>query len=140
MVSTGNVFADTAYWIALVDARDSYRDRAQAWTAHVTGTITTTTFVLTETANALCRVPWRAELVRLIENLEESPDVRIIEVDAALWQDGWALYFARPDKSWSLTDCISFVVMQNEGLTDALTTDVHFEQSGFKALLRLDNS
>ncbi len=55
-----------------------------------------------------------------------------------LWQRGWNLYRSRPDKGWSLTDCISFVVMQDARLVDALTTDEHFKQSGFRAVLLED--
>lgn len=131
-----NVFADTAYWIALIDSRDSYRAAAQGWTRRISGSIYTTSSVLTETANALSRAPWRAELVRLLNNLQSESDVIAVTEDAALWQRGWALYKSRPDKSWSLTDCISFIVMQDYRLTDALTTDAHFEQAGFHALLR----
>jgi hypothetical protein len=47
-----------------------------------------------------------------------------------------ALYGERMDKDWPLTDCISFVVMQREGITDALTGDRHFEQAGFVPLLK----
>ena len=52
-----------------------------------------------------------------------------------LFEAGCDLYEQRPDKEWSLTDCISFVVMHNHGLTDALTADRHFQQAGFQALL-----
>jgi predicted nucleic acid-binding protein len=81
--------------------------------------------VLLDTANALARPAWRASAVALIEHLEQRPDVQIIPLDVALWQRAWDLYRNRPEKGWSLTDCISFIVMQDAGLTDALTTDVH---------------
>ena len=58
-----------------------------------------------------------------------------MDATSELFERGLALYNARPDKEWSLTDCISFVVMADEGLTDALTGDRHFEQAGFTALL-----
>ena len=59
-------------------------------------------------------------------------------VEPALWEGGWELYRNRPDKAWSLTDCISFLVMQQGGLTDALTADEHFRQAGFRAVLLED--
>jgi predicted nucleic acid-binding protein len=67
--SLGDVFANTAYWIALVVKQDQYHQRARAWTAHITGRITTTALVLLETANALARPAWRASAVALIEHL-----------------------------------------------------------------------
>ena len=68
--------------------------------------------------------------------LRSESDAKIIAPEPGLFDQGCQLYFSRPDKEWSLTDCISFVVMQREGLTDALTGDRHFEQAGFHALLR----
>jgi hypothetical protein len=60
----------------------------------------------------------------------------IIPAEPQLYEEGIALYRARPDKDWSLTDCISFVVMKARGITEALTGDHHFEQAGFVALLK----
>jgi predicted nucleic acid-binding protein len=133
--SPGDVFADTVYWIALVVEQDQHHERARAWTLHLTGRITTTALVLLEAANALARPAWRASAVDLIEHLRQRPDVAIVPVDPALWERGWELYRDRPDKGWGLTDCVSLVVMQEAGLTDALTTDEHFRQAGFRALL-----
>jgi uncharacterized protein len=131
----GDVFADTVYWIALVVKQDQHHPRARAWTPCITGRITTTALVLLETANALARPAWRSSAVALIEHLRQRPDVRIVPPEPALWERGWELYRDRPDKGWSLTDCVSFLVMQEAGLTDALTTDEHFLQAGFRAVL-----
>jgi predicted nucleic acid-binding protein len=68
--------------------------------------------------------------------MRSDPSVKIIPSDSGLFAAGLKLYEARPDKEGSLADCISFVVMQREGLTDALTGDQHFTQAGFRALLR----
>ncbi len=100
--------------------------------------MTTTGAVLLETANALARPAWRAGAVALIDHLRRRPDVQVVALDAALWERGWELYRTRPDKGWSLTDCTSFLVMQDSGLTDALITDEHFRQAGFRALLLED--
>jgi len=136
--SLGDVFADAVYWIALVVKQDAYHERARAWTPRITGSITTTTLVLLETANALARPAWRASAVALIEHLRQRADVHISPPEPALWERGWDLYRNRPDKAWSLTDCVSFLVMQETGLTDALTTDEHFRQAGFRAVLLED--
>ena len=133
-----DVFEDTVYWIALVVKQDQYHPRAQGWTPCITGRITTTGAVLLETANALARPAWRTSAVALIEHLRQRPDVHIIPLEPALWERGWDLYRNRPDKGWSLTDCTPFLVMQDAGLTDALTTDEHFRQAGFRALLLED--
>jgi predicted nucleic acid-binding protein len=136
--SLGAVFADTAYWIALLVKQDQYHERARAWTPLINGRITTTGLVLLETANTLARPAWRASAVALIEHLQQRPDVDIVPPEPALWPRGWTLYRDRPDKGWSLTDCVSFLVMQEARLTDALTTDEHFRQAGFRAVLLED--
>jgi uncharacterized protein len=134
----GDVFADTVYWIALVVKQDQNHERARAWTPLITGRITTTAVVLLETANGLARPTWRASAAALVAHLRQRPDVHIVPAEAALWERGWDLYRSRPDKGWSLTNCISFVVMQEAGLRDALTTDEHFRQTGFRAVLLED--
>jgi uncharacterized protein len=78
----------------------------------------------------------RAEVVSTINELRADKDVEIVSLNTSLIADGLALYARRPDKQWSLTDCISFVVMEREGIADALTGDRHFEQAGFTVLLK----
>ena len=73
--------------------------------------------------------------VALIDHLLQRSDVEVAPLSVDLWQRGWTLYRDRPDKAWSLTDCVSFLVMQERGLADALTADEHFRQAGFRALL-----
>jgi predicted nucleic acid-binding protein len=68
--------------------------------------------------------------------LENDDQVKIVPASHELFRHGLTLYFQRPDKKWFLTDCISFAVMAENGLKDALTGDRHFEQAGFTALLR----
>jgi hypothetical protein len=99
------------------------------------GRLVTTDWVLTEVADALSDPKNRAECVALIDDLRRSPSIEIEPASRKLFDIGWDLYRRRPDKDWSLTDCISFVVMQERGITDALTGDRHFEQAGFRALL-----
>lgn len=132
------MFADTSFWIALVIKQDQYHAKAQAWSQHIAGRIFTTPAILLETANALARPSWRAHGVALIDHVQSRPDVVVQEMTPDLWQRGWVLYRNRPDKAWSLTDSISFIVMQDTGLTDALTGDEHFRQAGFRALFLED--
>ncbi len=134
----GDVLADTTYWIALVVKQDQYHDRAQRFSLRITGRIITTAAVLLETANALSRPSWRAAGVALLDHLQQRTDVSILSLSADLWQRGWEVYRSRNDKARSLTDCVSFLAMQDAGLHDALTADDHFRQAGFKAVLLED--
>ena len=72
----------------------------------------------------------------LYRSLVNHPRVKIVAAETRLFQRGVELFEQRRDKDWSLTDCLSFVVMQDEGITQALTGDKHFEQAGFTALLK----
>jgi predicted nucleic acid-binding protein len=91
---------------------------------------------LTEVADALAAPSDRAEFLRLLQALRDDPRCTIVPASQDLFERGVRFYAERADKGWSLTDCISFVVMQEHGLTDALTGDHHFEQAGFRILLR----
>jgi hypothetical protein len=130
------VFADTFYFLALSNTRDEAHSRAAAWTRTFAGRLVTTAWVLTEYANHMSNPRNRQEFIALLRDLRASDRVTIVPADQSLWDDGVRLYAARPDKEWSLTDCISFVVMERDGLRDALTGDHHFEQAGFVALLK----
>lgn len=98
--------------------------------------LVTTEWVLAEVADALAASASRRLAASFIRDLSQDPKVKIIPATTDLFQRGLQLYEERPDKQWSLTDCISFVAMQDKSLTDALTGDEHFAQAGFKALLR----
>ena len=131
------VFADTYYFLALVNANDPGHARTLAFTKAFTGRMVTTAWVLVEMADALAfSAPGRAEFFSTWNDLHADRDAEIIGCDDRLLADGIQLYSQRPDKEWSLTDCISFVVMQRRGITEALTKDRHFEQAGFIALLK----
>jgi predicted nucleic acid-binding protein len=96
----------------------------------------TTAWVLTEVADGLVEERAISRFLDFYDQLQTRTDVAIIACADDLFRDGLELYRRRLDKEWSLTDCISFVVMQQHGLTDALTADHHFEQAGFTALLK----
>lgn len=118
--------------------RDQYHAIAQACVDRMAGRITTTDAVLLETANALSPLSMRKHAVRLVTRLRRQSEVEIVAFDEPLMQRAWQMYCDRSDKSWSLTDCISFIVMQERNIQSALTSDHHFEQAGFQILLRED--
>ena len=95
-----------------------------------------TEFVLVELGNGFHLPADRALFHDFTENLLADPNVTVVPASPDLFRAGLDLYGRRLDKEWSLTDCTSFVVMREQGLTEALTGDHHFEQAGFKALLR----
>ena len=129
-------FADTHFWIALLSERDVAHGAAQRWQAEGgLREVVTTSWVLVEVADGMSRAAERETCATLIEYLRGAPAIRIIPATEQLLWRGFELYRKRSDKAWSLTDCISFVVMADEGLTDALTGDRHFEQAGYRALL-----
>lgn len=130
------VFADTYFYLALLGRDDADRERAQAIASTLRARTVTTAWVLVEVANALADPPSRSLYTELAAQLRKSPFVEVIPASDDLLRRGEELYAARPDKGWSLTDCISFVVMTDRGLTEALTADHHFEQAGFIALLK----
>jgi predicted nucleic acid-binding protein len=130
-------FADAYYFLALRNPKDEGHARAVAVTGQLRGrTLVTTTWVLTEVADALAKPANRAGFVALMKALSSNPGVQIIPPTQALFERGMQFYASRPDKGWSLTDCISFVVMSEQRITEALTGDHHFEQAGFVALLK----
>jgi predicted nucleic acid-binding protein len=128
------VFADTFYYIALLDANDSTHETAVAATRELKSTVTTA-WVLLELANTLSASRHRGVFARFLDRLRANPNVIIYEAEREVFDLGVDLYQNRDDKEWSLTDCISFVVMTREGITEALTGDHHFEQAGFSILL-----
>ena len=131
-----DVFADTFYYFALLSPSDVTHQRAAALTPMLQGRIVTTAWIITELAAAFSAPPRRARCLDLIDHLYADPQIIIIPSAPELFDAGLALYRNRPDKEWSLTDCISFIVMEREGITEALTGDHHFEQAGFTALLK----
>lgn len=134
----GDVFADSVFWIAVVVRADQYHLRAQAWSQRIAGRIVTTRPVLLEVAATLSRPAWRAAAVSLLDHIQNRTDIVIRGIDDDLWTRGWLLYRSRPDKGWSLTDFISFLVMEDSRLSMALTADEHFSQAGRQAVLLND--
>lgn len=130
------VFADTHYFIALLSPDDVAYPKARGATLQQSATLVTTAWVLTELASTLSKRRFRKHFLATLQRLRNDPDVVIVDADSELFESGIDLFAARSDKDWSLTDCISFVVMDQRGISEALTGDHHFEQAGFRALLR----
>lgn len=128
-------FADTFFYLALLHEDDEAHIAAVTLSERLRSRIVTTAWVLTELADALCSLPHRRAVCEFISLLRTDPNTEIIAPAEALFTRGLEMYSKRPDKEWSLTDCISFVVMTERGLTEALTGDHHFQQAGFQALL-----
>lgn len=134
-------FLDAAYAIALSVESDAHHQRAEELADQILTNQTplvTTRAVLLEIGNALSKLRYRLAASELLDALERDPQVELVLITEELYQQALALFCSRLDKEWGLIDCVSFIVMQERGLTNALTTDEHFEQAGFRALLRLN--
>ena len=132
------VFLDAAYAIALSVPKDSYHQRAVLLADELEASKTrlvTTRAVMLEIGNALSKQRYRHAAMELLRSLEADPNVTIVPLSEDLYARALRLYRGRPDKDWGLTDCISFIAMQGRKITEALTTDEHFQQAGFRALL-----
>ena len=128
-------FADTFYFLALANEADGCHERARGVSRDRTRPFVTTAWVLTEVADAMARRKDRPTFLRLLDDLVSDPRITIVPPTQELFERGIELYAQRPDKDWSLTDCISFAVMRQMHITEALTGDSHFEQAGFTTLL-----
>jgi len=132
------IFIDTAFVYAVINPRDQWHEKAVEWQRKIEAEklyLLTTEFVLAEIADGLSAVNFRRDAWRAIHILQENPYVKIVPASSELFAQALNLYQQRPDKNWGLTDCTSFVMMTENNLTEALTTDEHFRQAGFKALL-----
>jgi predicted nucleic acid-binding protein len=130
------VFADAYYYLAFLIADDAAHGRAVRLSKTLAAPTLTTTWVLTEVGDGLSAPKHRFGFVHLLRSLAKDLTCTILPPSKMLFDQGFELYARRLDKSWSLTDCISFVVMREHGITDALTGDHHFEQAGFNILLK----
>jgi uncharacterized protein len=131
-------FADTFYWVALLLRRDRWHERVTAFnhTLRRDDTLVTTDAVVLEFLGAFSSAGsyLRQQAVTHVEAMLSNPYIRVVEVTRARLLEGLTLYEARPDKEYSLTDCISMQTMRRESLTEVLTNDHHFTQEGFHIL------
>ena len=133
------LFADTFYWVAILSPRDPFHARVMSWGSNLgTTRLVTTDEILTEALNWFSGAGpyWRSKAAIFIHNLRNDPSVDVLPKTRAEFDAALALYEGRPDKGYSLTDCGSMLLMRERRLSEALTTDRHFEQEGFIALLR----
>ena len=136
---TDSVFLDAAYAIALSSPADQFHSIAVSLAEQLetAGThMVTTPAVLLEIGNALAKLQHRRAAAQLLASLCSDPNVEIVPFSDQLFAQGLELFSERPDKEWGFTDCVSFVIMRARGIMGALTTDEHFQQAGFRALLR----
>jgi uncharacterized protein len=133
------VFLDTGYAIALANRADQYHAAALSLATDLETAkthIVTTRAVLLEIGNALGRLRYRMAGIQLLTALLSDPAVTIVSLTDDLFTRAFVLYQQRLDKEWGLIDCVSFVVMGDHRLREALTPDEHYEQAGFRALLK----
>ena len=133
------VFLDSSHLIALASTGDEYHQKSIELADAVCASgrrVVTTEAVLLEVGNSLARLRYRPGGVALLRSLTNDESAMIEPVSTALFHRALDPYEARIDKEWGLVDCLSFIVMWDRGLTEALTSDEHFEQAGFVALLR----
>ncbi len=129
------VFVDSFYYLALLNPDDQYHAAALEITRSLSGRHVTSHWVLMEVADALSRPQVRQEAALFIRERLSDSSTTVIDDLSTWFHQGLSLFEQRPDKSWSLTDCISFQIMHSRGIREALTGDRHFEQAGFTALL-----
>jgi predicted nucleic acid-binding protein len=126
-----NCFADTWFYIALLDRDDQHHRQVVEFLDAREVMFITTRWVLAEVGNALGGTALRGNVTTLLNDLERDPSTVIVKHSDDLYRKGLKLFSARPDKNWSLTDCISFEAMKELQVGEVLTGDHHFTQAGF---------
>lgn len=132
------IFIDTAAWLALVNKSDEFHERAKAVREDLfkkEAEFVTTNQIVIEVSNSLSKARFRESAIKLIDSIGESKDITVVWIDEGIYAHGWEKYKSKSDKEWSFTDCMSFVIMEEERIQEAFTTDHHFEQAGFIKLL-----
>lgn len=133
------LLADTGYWIALLNPKDDLHRRAREISASLgSARIVTSQMILAELLNDFAGRGEKPRMAakHLVEQINVSPRVFVVSQTAEQFGAAMVLYGERCDKSWSLTDCASYLIMTSLSIKEALTYDKHFEQMGFTALLR----
>lgn len=133
-----SIFADTSYWIALLNPKDYLGAEARAFNRgmHPFRIVTTDEVVIEVPAHFSDQGPhWRTKAVAWVRKVLQDRDITVVQQSRESLLHGLALYSRRPDKAYSLTDCISMATMRENGLSDVLTSDQHFAQEGFHRLL-----
>jgi uncharacterized protein len=130
------VFADAFYFVARLNRSDQYHERVLEFSRDFRARILTSDWVLMEVADALAESESRSRVREFVLHLWQFPACEIVPASRELLDRALELYHQHTDKKWTLTDCVSFVIMRERNVTEALTGDRHFEQAGFVALLK----
>jgi len=133
-----SLFIDTSGWIALLFIRDNLHERASHWmnlAREQQAKMVTSTAVLAETLDGLAQQKLR-HLSPVLKSAISYPGLKVVDTDKIAFFTAWQLFEDRADKDWGVTDCMSFQMMKEGNITDALTHDIHFAQAGFRPLLR----
>ena len=130
------VFADAFYFVARLNRRDQYHERVLEFSRDFRARLLTSDWVLMEVADALAESECRARVREFILHLRRSAACEIVPASRELLDRALDLYSQHADKAWTLTDCVSFFIMRERNVTDALTGDKHSEQAGFTSLLK----
>jgi len=130
------LFADTSFFVAFLNRRDEHHGLAYDYMSQSAAPIITSTWVLVELGNFLGEGHNRGLFLTLVRRLRAQRRVTIVPANEGSFERGLRLYGGRSDKAWSMTDCLSFVIMREGRIREALTADHHFEQAGFTILLK----
>ena len=136
----GPVFVDTAALIALNNQRDALHqqaDRVRRDLVAESRLFLTSSLVLVELCNAFSRVALRPTALSTLDSIQASDRWSCIHVNETLLERGLKRFRERPDKEWSLVDCVSMVLAVDFGCTEVFTSDYHFAQAGFTTLLQV---
>jgi predicted nucleic acid-binding protein len=132
------IFVDTSYLIALFEKSDALHARARQWGRAIRVPLLISEFILVEAYNHFSRPFDRPKVPIIHRAIMTNARYEVVSLSSERLADGLEYHRQRPDKEWSMVDCISFRLMKERGVTQALTHDQHFEQAGFEALLRRD--
>jgi len=130
------ILLDTSYFLALFNSQDHLHSRTADWSKSVSDRLLVTEYVLWECVNAFSKPEHRPAAHAIVNHVRSSVTYEVVPATSQLFEAGLRVHRERPDKEWSLTDCISFHIMRERGIKKALAYDHHFEQAGFEALLR----
>jgi len=130
------VFADAFYFVARLNRHDQHHERVVTFSREFRSHILTTDWVLMEVADALAKSECRSRIRDFTLHLRQASGCEVVPTSRDLLDRALELYQQHKDKEWTLTDCVSFVIMRERGITEALTEDRHFIQAGFAALFK----
>lgn len=135
---TRRVLLDTSFLIALENRSDPHHQRVKELDRELfdeDAILVLHWGILLEIGDGYARIGRRGKAEDLFDRLRSEDRYQVVSLTESLLDDGMDLYLSRSDKEWGLTDCLSFALMYAEGISEALTADVHFRQAGFTALL-----